>query len=682
MNSWRIWAVFSGALAWVTPLCFAGDPLADIASPLIDIAIDALPGYTISATEGLLYDSASVAKGGLDVFYDAVTQSPNVGVSDPTGVAKGYCLKMFSAIERHELWIEDIQLISDPFTAKAGIANALNGAAFLVRYNSLNELIHNESVPRESRMMYAFALAQESYGFMSGRIEALSPVLMGFTFVPNAICQLMLGEAANAMQSTHQALDIYDSILENRYFSKGQPDWFKARMGLQALYVEEEGYGIYQPLWRQLVADYLIYTNTPYVVRYEDSSAFLGMKYRHSGFILKSGDTLPEAKSIAVYFAPLYLYSKDFQGGIGQSSFDVDVTYRIIGANGGAATLGVQRVSSVYPGIVNSFDPSASEIILPSYLFGESASLEALLDFKIPANFFSPQRGPTGTVIRIPLDASITGDATPPTFSWSQARLVSALSFGNLLELSCDAQDPESSIDSIEVQVKTAAGVWTNLDSRHYGKRVYINPLAAPATNEVRGRSRSLVGTFSDWRIYKWVEGTPLVDPASGAATGTQQVLSPPNGASNVATQLTLTWADTGGESYDLYLGSSPGGMNLVAAGLQSASFATNLTPSSTYFWQIVTHQAGTSVTGAVWAFTTGQQGTSGTGIQPEIISRRSGGTQTQADSRDAGLSRDGRYVIFACDDLTADSAYTNTAKQVYIRDRILGNYAAIERRD
>jgi hypothetical protein len=80
---------------------------------------------------------------------------------------------------------------------------------------------------------------------------------------------------------------------------------------------------------------------------------------------------------------------------------------------------------------------------------------------------------------------------------------------------------------------------------------------------------------------------------------------SPPNGASGVDPNVTLTWSASGATSYDVSFGtSSP--PPLVSTGQTSSSFANGtLSDGTTYFWQVVAHNTSGATTGALWSFTT-----------------------------------------------------------------------------
>jgi hypothetical protein len=68
----------------------------------------------------------------------------------------------------------------------------------------------------------------------------------------------------------------------------------------------------------------------------------------------------------------------------------------------------------------------------------------------------------------------------------------------------------------------------------------------------------------------------------------------------------TLTWSSTGGATYDVLFGTT-NPPSQVSTGQTAASYAPAvLANSTTYFWQIVSHNGGGATAGPVWSFTTG----------------------------------------------------------------------------
>src|SRR5206468_7769876 len=85
----------------------------------------------------------------------------------------------------------------------------------------------------------------------------------------------------------------------------------------------------------------------------------------------------------------------------------------------------------------------------------------------------------------------------------------------------------------------------------------------------------------------------------------TPALLNPADASGGVPTNTTLSWTASGATSFDLRLGST-NPPPLAATGLTNASDAPTLTPTTTYFWQVVAHGAGGATTGPTWSFTTG----------------------------------------------------------------------------
>ena len=88
-------------------------------------------------------------------------------------------------------------------------------------------------------------------------------------------------------------------------------------------------------------------------------------------------------------------------------------------------------------------------------------------------------------------------------------------------------------------------------------------------------------------------------------APATPALSSPTNGATNVATSTSLTWATaSGATSYDVYFGTS--NPPSLVGNTTSLSYAvSSLSSSTTYYWQIVGKNAGGSTPSATWSFAT-----------------------------------------------------------------------------
>jgi phosphatidylserine/phosphatidylglycerophosphate/cardiolipin synthase-like enzyme len=93
---------------------------------------------------------------------------------------------------------------------------------------------------------------------------------------------------------------------------------------------------------------------------------------------------------------------------------------------------------------------------------------------------------------------------------------------------------------------------------------------------------------------------------------GTPASPTPASGATNVATNPTLTWTATNATSYDVSFGTANPPPS-VATGQASAAYTpAALANSTTYFWRIVARNSSGSATGPVWSFTTAPPASSG----------------------------------------------------------------------
>ena len=112
------------------------------------------------------------------------------------------------------------------------------------------------------------------------------------------------------------------------------------------------------------------------------------------------------------------------------------------------------------------------------------------------------------------------------------------------------------------------------------------------------------------WRITARNGSGSTTGPAwsfttSVAPPATPNSPSPADTAAGVPTNVTLAWAASGATSFDVLFGPTDP-PSQVATGLSAASFAPGaLAANTTYFWQIVAHNASGAVQGPEWTFTT-----------------------------------------------------------------------------
>jgi hypothetical protein len=106
-------------------------------------------------------------------------------------------------------------------------------------------------------------------------------------------------------------------------------------------------------------------------------------------------------------------------------------------------------------------------------------------------------------------------------------------------------------------------------------------------------------------------EELDLLGGGSGGGSPTLQAPASPwpaNGSVSAATTLTLQWGPVSGASqYQVYSGLSSGSLSLSttvsAPTINSALY--NLSPGTTYYWQVVALAGSSSASSSVWSFTT-----------------------------------------------------------------------------
>jgi regulation of enolase protein 1 (concanavalin A-like superfamily) len=106
---------------------------------------------------------------------------------------------------------------------------------------------------------------------------------------------------------------------------------------------------------------------------------------------------------------------------------------------------------------------------------------------------------------------------------------------------------------------------------------------------------------------------TASIDSVSVTSSGARVLLlprtpsapTPASAATNVSTTPTLTWSDSGATSYDVAFGTT-NPPPTVSTGQSSPSYTpATLANETTYYWQIVAHNANGTAFGPLWLFTT-----------------------------------------------------------------------------
>ena len=100
--------------------------------------------------------------------------------------------------------------------------------------------------------------------------------------------------------------------------------------------------------------------------------------------------------------------------------------------------------------------------------------------------------------------------------------------------------------------------------------------------------------------------GSVLSPPAAPSSP------TPSNGATGVSLSPTLSWTDAGATDYDVRFGSSNPPPQVSSAQSGTTFTPTSLAASTTYYWQVVAHNAAGSSNGPVWSFVTASSQTTG----------------------------------------------------------------------
>ncbi len=113
---------------------------------------------------------------------------------------------------------------------------------------------------------------------------------------------------------------------------------------------------------------------------------------------------------------------------------------------------------------------------------------------------------------------------------------------------------------------------------------------------------RGQYGSGSLWESIAILPGVPPAPP------GTPTPISPLDAAIDVFRNATLQWSALGATSFDVKFGTT-NPPPTVSTGQTGAAYApAAMDASSTYYWQVIAHNAGGDATGPVWSFTTGTE--------------------------------------------------------------------------
>lgn len=122
----------------------------------------------------------------------------------------------------------------------------------------------------------------------------------------------------------------------------------------------------------------------------------------------------------------------------------------------------------------------------------------------------------------------------------------------------------------------------------------------------------------------------------TGASGGTvpppPALSSPSNGATNLPTSTTLSWAAaTGATSYDVYFGTVPN--PTLAGNTNSTAYAPSLSPGTTYYWKIAAKNASGDNSSAIYSFSTAAAATPVAPPAPTLASPSNNATNVATSS-------------------------------------------------
>jgi len=171
--------------------------------------------------------------------------------------------------------------------------------------------------------------------------------------------------------------------------------------------------------------------------------------------------------------------------------------------------------------------------------------------------------------------------------------------------------------------------------------RVYINNVLAKSVDETSvtgtigkasdlliGNSpelKSFPDSLDDVRLYNYALSEPLIARLYNGVPLLKKPVNPyPADASTGAgpAQVHFSWTDSSGAAtaYQLYAGTSPDSLRLLASGLPTPAYQLDsLIPSTTYYWRVRAASDVETAFSDIWSFTTGRDTTAPTVITKDI---------------------------------------------------------------
>lgn len=201
---------------------------------------------------------------------------------------------------------------------------------------------------------------------------------------------------------------------------------------------------------------------------------------------------------------------------------------------------------------------------------------------------------------------------TPPTITNVRISPSSLSSSGGKVTISADVTD-NVGIQSVYAFIKKPDGKLESLSMYLKSGNTYECVYTAPANSSNSTQTYYVdIDAFDlsynlaeTGYAYSFTVSPPTSNPPSKPSNP-----SPPDGATDQSTSLTLSWSASGATEYDVYFGtSSP--PPLYKAGLTTNQLSVSgLQEGTTYYWKIVAKNQYGSTEGDVWRFTTKKSST------------------------------------------------------------------------